>query len=62
MSKKYKVFSRSCTNWEQFSSARKTTIRRGLTIEEARRMCDDFNRNRNAAQLRKGMKYEFTEE
>lgn len=60
--KRYRVFKRSATNFEEFSSARKTTIRRGLTIDEARRMCAEFNDNRTPAQIRAGTKLEFTEE
>jgi hypothetical protein len=60
--KKYRVFKRSATGWETFASARKITIRRGLTIGEARQMCAEFNDNRSPAQVRKGTKLEFTEE
>ena len=59
---KYLVFSRSCRNWDKYGTSRKKTIRRGLTIEEARRMCADFNGNRSSAQVKRGMKYEFTAE
>jgi hypothetical protein len=59
---KYRVFQRSCTNWQEFARARKTTIRTGLTAEEALQMCARFNDNRTPAQVRKGTKYEFTEE
>jgi hypothetical protein len=56
----YTVFRRSCVNWEQFAHARKTIIRRNLTIVEARRLCDSFNDHRTPSQCRKGTKYEFT--
>ena len=59
---KYRVFKRSATSFETFSAARKTTIRRGLTIAEARQMCQDFNDNRTPAQVRNGTKLEFTSE
>jgi hypothetical protein len=59
---KYKVFKRSATNWDEFATARKTTIRRGLTIEEARRMCAEFNDNRTPAEEKRGTKLEFTVE
>ena len=58
----YTVFQRSATSFETFARARKKTIRRNLTREEARRMCDEFNSNRTAAQIRRGTKYEFCEE
>ena len=59
---RYKVFKRSATGWESFSRARKITVRTGLTLDEARRMCAEFNDNRSAAQVRKGTKLEFIEE
>jgi hypothetical protein len=58
----YKTFKRSATGWESFSSARKITVDRGLTYDEARRSCENFNKNRTAAQIRKGTKLEFTQE
>jgi hypothetical protein len=58
----YRTFKRSCTNWKDFGSARKITDERGLTLEEARRRCDDFNNNRTAAQVKKGTKMEFEQE
>ena len=39
-----------------------TATHTGLTIDEARRQCDEFNENRTAAQIRKGTKLEFTAE
>ena len=58
----YKVFRRSATDWKSFASARKTTIRRGLTYSEAQRMCGEWNSERTPAQERKGTKYEFDAE
>lgn len=58
----YRTFKRSATNWEQFASARKITVDRGLTYEEAQRACKAFNDNRTAAQIRKGTKLEFDSE
>jgi hypothetical protein len=55
----YEVFRRSATNWQEFAKARKTVIRRNVTIEQAQRICDDYNDNRTAAQKRRGTKYEF---
>ena len=57
--KSFRVFSRSCKNWEQFGTATKRTIRRGLTMYEARSMCKEFNDNRNTTQIATGMRYEF---
>jgi hypothetical protein len=56
----FKTFTRSCRNWEEFASARKTTVDRNLTEEEARRACDRFNDTRTAAQVRRGTKMEYT--
>jgi hypothetical protein len=60
MSTRYKTFTRSAKNWEQFASARKITVRRNLTIDEARRMCASYNDNRTTAQQNRGTKMEFT--
>lgn len=58
----YTVFGRSATNFAEFARAHKSVIRCGLTEEEARRMCAEFNDNRTPAQVRKGTKYEYTRE
>lgn len=58
----YRTFKRSATGWESFSTARKITIDRHLTLDEARRQCAQFNNNRTPAQIRKGTKCEFTSE
>lgn len=42
-------------------AGRKTVIRRGLTVEEARSMCERLNRDLPASN-RRGMKYEFMSE
>ena len=54
------VFKRSATNWKEFASAQKTVVQRGLTVEEAQRMCDEYNDNRTPAQVQKGTKLEWT--
>lgn len=58
----YKTFKRSATNWQTFSSARKITVETGLTYEQARQRCEEYNNNRTAAQIRRGTKLEFTSE
>jgi hypothetical protein len=58
----YKTFKRSCRNWQEFSSARKITDETGLTYDEAKRRCEQFNANRTPAQIRRGTKLEFTEQ
>ncbi|MDE2097020.1 MAG: hypothetical protein KGL39_07225 [Patescibacteria group bacterium] len=59
---KYRVFRRTAANFEEFAKARKVTQERGLTWDQARRMCDEFNNNRTAAQVRNGTKFEFERE
>jgi TRAP-type uncharacterized transport system substrate-binding protein len=56
----YKTFKRSCTNWDTFATARKITEETGLTLEQARQRCEEYNTNRTAEQIRKGTKLEFT--
>ncbi len=58
----YRVFKRSCTNWREFSSARKLTVERGLTAQEALEICDSYNDQRTARQIRMGTKCEFERE
>lgn len=58
----YKTFLRSCTDWKSFSKARKITDCTGLTEAEAVARCDSYNENRNARQIRKGTKMEYTRE
>ena len=58
----YKTFIRSARNFEQFSKARKITQDRGLSLDEARRACDNYNKNRTSAQINKGTKMEFESE
>ena len=62
MADHYKTFKRSCTNWKEFGKSRKITECTGLTYDEARKQCDDYNNNRTPAQIRKGTKMEFTRE
>lgn len=56
---RYHTFKRSATNFVQFASARKVTVDRNLTIDEARRQCTEFNDNRTKAQIARGTKMEF---
>lgn len=58
----YRTFTRSARNWEEFARARKLTVSRGLTMDEARRQCNAFNDNRSKAQIRRGTKLEFDQE
>ena len=55
----YRTFKRSATNFDEFSSARKLTVETGLTANQAREKCADYNDNRTPAQIAKGTKMEF---
>jgi len=55
----YRTFKRSCTNWEEFGSARKMTEETGLTCAEAQERCETFNGRLTSRQLKKGTKLEF---
>ena len=56
---RYRVFKRSATNWRTFASGRKMTEATNCSLEEAKMICDEFNKNRNARQIRKGTMMEF---
>ena len=56
----YKTFIRSCANWQQFAKARKMTQETGLTYDQARERCREYNDARNSCQTRKGTMMEFT--
>lgn len=58
----YRTFIRSAKDFEEFSKARKTTVNRGLTAEEAREQCYLYNTNRSQAQINAGTKMEFETE
>lgn len=58
----YRTFKRSAKNWKEFFHARKITVDRGLTAEEALKQCEQFNLNRTSAQRNKGTKLEFERE
>lgn len=58
----YRTFLRSARNFEEFAKARKKTVRQGLSLSDARAMCEEYNRNRTEAEIRKGTKMEFTAE
>lgn len=56
----YKTFKRSATNFKSFGSARKITQSTGLTYEQAKQECANYNDNRTPTQIRKGTMLEFT--
>lgn len=62
MTTTYYTFKRSCRNWQEFASAEKETMETGLTYEEAREACSQFNDNLTEAEQDAGTKLEFTVE
>lgn len=58
----YRTFKRSARNFRQFVKTRKITSNTGLTFEQARTECEEFNKNRTARQKRNGTMMEFTAE
>ena len=58
----YKTFIRSCTNFEEFAIAEKSDQSIGLTLDEARQECAEFNNNRDEEQIEAGTKMEFERE
>ena len=56
---KYRVFLRSTTNWKEYGSATKRTIRVLNTNEDARQFCNRWNAERSDTQIRNGTKAEF---
>lgn len=59
MSGTFYTFIRSCTSFETMARARKKICERGLTRDQARQRCDNYNRNLTPAQIKKGTKMEF---
>jgi len=55
----YRTFIRSSKNWQEFGSARKHTVDRRLTYDEAKRACAAYNAERTPAQVRRGTYMEF---
>lgn len=58
----YYVFKRSANSFEEMVRAKKITLRKGLTYEEARKFCQEWNKERNESQIRNGTKAEFERE
>lgn len=58
----YRTFIRSCTNWTEFANSPKVTQETGLTLQEARERCKEFNDNLTDEEKEKGTKMEFDEE
>ena len=62
MSDTYRTFKRSARNFKEFARARKTTVSRGLTEEQARAECQRFNKSLTPAQVKRGTRMEFEKE
>ena len=62
MNDTYRTFIRAANNWEEFAHALKTEVDTGLTLEEARQNCAEFNSNRSAEEVTSGTKLEFESE
>lgn len=58
----YYTFRRAARNWDEFASSSKTVVRRGLSYEEARATCQEYNRSRTPQQVARGVKLEFSSE
>ena len=56
----YKTFIRSARNFRELATARKKTVRTGLSYEQAFADCEAYNNNRDPSQIRAGTKMEFT--
>lgn len=60
--KTYRVFKRAATSFVTFAKARKVTVHRGCTYDEARALCTAGNMQLTASEKARGIKYEFEEE
>jgi hypothetical protein len=58
---RFHTFIRSCNSFETMVTARKSWRGKYLTEEGAREACDNYNNNRNATQIKRGTKMEYTE-
>jgi hypothetical protein len=56
----YKTFKRSCNGWKSFARARKITVDTGLTYDQAKKQCEEFNTHLTSRQIKNGTKLEFT--
>lgn len=58
----YRTFLRTAADWKEFARAKKRIVDRGLTADEARRACKNYNDNRTPRQVNAGTKMEFESE
>lgn len=60
--KTYRVFKRIARSFKEFAKARKVTVHRACTYDEARALCNASNMQRTPSECERGLKYEFEEE
>jgi hypothetical protein len=58
----YRTFLRTCRNWQEFANAPKIEQASGLTLQEAREVCKEYNDNRTEIEQDNGTKLEFEAE
>ena len=58
----YYTFKRSARNWKEFAEAEKVIVSEGLSYQEAKDECKQFNDNLTDAEQEAGTKLEFTAE
>ena len=58
----YKTFLRSARNFKEFAQAEKVEQDTGLTYQEAREQCQQFNSNLTTQEKALGTKMEFEQE
>lgn len=55
----YRTFKRSARNFREFANRRKRTVDRGLTYDEARRACENYNKELTSNEKTRGTMMEF---
>jgi len=58
----YRTFLRTAKNWTEFANNPKVEQETGLTFQEAREACKDYNDNRSETERDDGTKLEFEKE
>jgi len=58
----YRTFLRTCKNWNEFANNPKVEQETGLTYQEAREACKNYNDNRTEEEQENGTKLEFEAE
>lgn len=58
----YRTFLRTAKNWTEFANNPKFEQETGLTLEEAREACKEYNDSRSETERENGTKLEFEAE